>query len=67
MEHKNKFYLINVNFAGFLENHKIVFDMPPFCSGNYEAIIHKDDNGLYIKKSEAYFDGCRDFSVVEYK
>lgn len=37
----------------------IEFDMPPFCSGDYEAKIYKDENGLYIKRKDNYLGGCR--------
>jgi hypothetical protein len=59
-----KISLINQKFK-FQENDKIIFEMPPFCSGNYEAIVKKDDDfGLYIDESNNYFDGCRDFIVI---
>ncbi len=64
MEHKKKFYLVNIDFDGFKKEHKIIFEMPSFCSGDYEAVIYEDEKGLYIKKEDNYFEGCRDFEVV---
>jgi hypothetical protein len=45
----------------------IVFDMPPFCSGNYEAEVKEDDRGLYIDEDDAYFEGCRNWAVRKKK
>lgn len=62
-----KDYLIQVlqNHSKFLsslsEGDVIEFEMPPFCSGDYKATVYKDKQGLYIKKSENFFKGCRDF------
>lgn len=62
-----KFSLINVekdfNFE-FQEGDEIIFEMPPFCSGDYRAIVKKNPKfGLYIDDENNYFEGCRDFEV----
>lgn len=63
-----KDYLIQVlqKHSKFLRSLKkgdiIQFEMPPFCSGDYEAKVRKDKNGLYIYKEDNYFNGCRDFN-----
>jgi len=49
------------------EGDSIVFDMPSFCSGDYSAEVMKDEHGLYIKKSDNYLKGCRDFFVYKNK
>lgn len=63
-----KFSLINIeedfNFK-FQEGDIITFEMPPFCSGDYGAVVKKDpDFGLYIDDDDNYFEGCRDFIVT---
>jgi hypothetical protein len=62
-----KFSLINIeeDFKfKFEEGDQIVFEMPPFCSGDYGAIVKKDPAyGLYIEDEDNYFEGCRDFYV----
>ena len=58
-----KFSLINIG-VDFEEGDKIVFEMPSFCSGDYEAIVKRDPKfGLYVDKKDARFEGCRDFEV----
>lgn len=58
-----KFSLINIDYK-FQEGDEIYFEMPSFCSGDYKAIVYKDPEfGLYIRKKDNYFKGCRDFSV----
>jgi hypothetical protein len=68
MSKPTKFSLINVSNDfqfSFQEGDKIVYEMPSFCSGDYEAIVKKDpDFGLYIDSSENHFEGCRDFAVI---
>jgi hypothetical protein len=63
-----KFSLINVEQDfdfHFQEGDQIVFEMPPFCSGDYAAIVKKDpDFGLFIESEDNYFEGCRDFEVM---
>jgi len=63
-----KFSLINVSQDfdfEFEEGDKIIFEMPSFCSGDYEAVVKKDKNfGLYINSEDNYFEGCRDFIVM---
>lgn len=58
----------------FKEGHTIIFEMPPFCSGDYEAKIHNDELGLYINSEDNYFPtfdgkywsgGARDWQVVK--
>lgn len=61
-----KFYLINLEEYDVLdvkEGDVIVFEMPPFCSGDYEAVVMKDNRGLYIHKDNNHFDGCRDYEI----
>ena len=49
----------------FKQEDKLVFDMPSFCSGDYTAKIHLDNDGdAYIKKSKSYYSGCRDVYVI---
>jgi hypothetical protein len=65
-----KYYITNeinqFNLGTDLEGKTIVFEMPSFCSGDYEAKIYKDEIGFYIKHSNhGYFKGCRDFNVVD--
>ena len=63
-----KFSLINVSAdfkLKFKAGDKIEFEMPSFCSGDYEAVVMKDkDFGLYIDAEDNYFEGCRDFRVL---
>ena len=63
-----KFSLINVaqDFQmTFKEGDKIIFEMPSFCSGDYEAVVMSDPNfGLYIDEEQNYFVGCHDFTVI---
>jgi hypothetical protein len=63
-----KYYITNeinqFNLGTDLEGKTIVFEMPPFCSGDYEAKIYKDEVGFYIDhSSHGYFKGCRDFNI----
>jgi hypothetical protein len=62
-----KFSLINIekDFEfNFQEGDQIIFEMPPFCSGEYGAVVKKDEKfGLYIDDDDNYFEGCRDFEV----
>ena len=65
-----KYYITNeinqYNLGTDLEGKTIVFEMPPFCSGDYEAKIYKDEIGFYIDhSSHGYFRGCYDFNVVD--
>lgn len=62
-----KFSLINVEYD-FEEGDLIVFEMPSFCSGNYEAVVYNDPKfGLYIDKKHNHFESCRDFEVIKKK
>jgi hypothetical protein len=56
----------------FEENQKfesgdiVQFEMPPFCSGEYKAIIYIDNDGNpYIEKSKSYYIKCRDYFLVK--
>lgn len=65
-----KYYLVNI-FDKLKDKYKkkfkkgktIHFEMPPFCSGDYTAKIYEDENGLYIKQEDNFFNGARDFDV----
>lgn len=60
----NKFSLINMYDIPFEEGDTIIFDMPSFCSGDYEAVVKRDPIfGLYINQDDNYFEGCRDFDI----
>lgn len=63
-----KFSLINVSAdfdLKFEEGDVIEFEMPSFCSGEYQAVVKKDEEyGLYIEDGEEYFEACRDFTVT---
>ena len=63
-----KFSLINVakDFEiNFQEGDEIIFEMPPFCSGDYKAKVMLDPSfGPYIDKENNYFEGCRDFEIL---
>lgn len=63
MEHNEKFYLVNIDYT-FNEGDRIIFEMPSFCSGDYDAEVMKDDKGLFIPKKDNFFNGCRDFDVI---
>jgi len=41
----------------------IQFEMPPFCSGDYEAVVKRDASGLYIEHDDNYFNGARDINI----
>ncbi len=64
----SKFSLINVanDFQiSFKTDDVIEFEMPSFCSGEYQAVVkHDADFGLYIDEEQNYFEGCRDFIVL---
>jgi hypothetical protein len=50
----------------FTKEDTLVFDMPPFCSGDYSAKIYLDNDGdPYIDEDEDYSDGCREMFVVK--
>ena len=54
------------NDQNFKEGDVIEFEMPSFCSGDYEAKIYIDNDGdPYIDKSDNYYNGCRDLYVRE--
>ena len=63
-----KFSLINVSKDfdfEFKAGDKIVFEMPSFCSGDYEAVVQKDEDfGLWIDEEDNYSEGCGDFLVL---
>lgn len=58
----NKYRLNSDNFS---EGDKIVFDMPSFCSGDYECIVLKDEVGLYITNN--WMDGCINYKIIKPK
>jgi hypothetical protein len=62
-----KYYITNeiaeFKLKNLKDGQKIIFEMPPFCSGDYQAIIKKDVNGFYIDSDNNYFKGCRDFEI----
>lgn len=42
------------------EGDTLIFNMPPFCSGEYSAEVYVDSEGdAYINKEDSYYDGCR--------
>src|SRR5688572_6031623 len=45
------------------EGDTIYFEMPSFCSGEYSAKVYGDGIGLYIKKEDNFFEGCRDYRL----
>ena len=63
----DKFSLINVSQdfeIDFQEGDVIEFEMPPFCSGDYKAVVKIDPNfGPYIDDDDNSFEGCQDFYV----
>ena len=60
----NKFSLINIKGSPLKEGDTIIFEMPPFCSGDYSAEVKRDpDFGLYIDQKDNHFEGCRDFDI----
>ena len=63
-----KFSLINVSKdfdLKFEEGDVIEYEMPSFCSGEYRAVVEKDEDfGLCINAEDNYFEGCRDFIVL---
>ena len=69
MINKNKRVYISDWFTKeqkFTVGDKVEFEMPPFCSGDYSAIIYIDAEGdPYISKDNDYYDGCRDLCVVK--
>lgn len=63
----SKYSLIN-EVGNFEEGDQIIFEMPPFCSGEYGAIVKRDSNfGLYIDEDNNYFKGCIDYEIVKQK
>lgn len=60
-----KYSLINIQEKygiEFQEGDEIIFEMPPFCSGDYATIVKKDPKfGLYVEYQ--WFEGCRDFQI----
>lgn len=46
----------------------IEFEMPSFCSGDYSAIIHFDENKEpNIDKKDDWYEGCRDYHIIQTK
>lgn len=57
-------YISNEGLKQIEEGDLIVFDMPSFCSGNYQANVKKDEDGLlYISKKNCFFNSARDYYV----
>lgn len=66
IDKNNRFYIKKLFKKGqkFNDGDILVFDMPPFCSGDYSTVIHLDNDGdPYIDKSESYYEGCRDYYI----
>jgi signal peptidase I len=54
------------NDQQFKDGDIIEFEMPSFCSGDYEATIYIDTDGdPYIDKSFDYYIGCRDLCIKQ--
>lgn len=48
------------------EGDTLLFEMPPFCSGDYTAKIYLDTDGdPYIEKSKDFYKGCRDYFIQQ--
>lgn len=64
---KNKRIYINEWFQRdqiYKEGDTLVFEMPPFCSGDYSAKIYLDNDGdPYIKRKDNYMNGCRTYWI----
>ena len=65
----NKFYLhTSKHIEPLLEQIKvgdiIDFEMPSFCSGDYQAIVQEDKYGLFINEEDNYINSCRDFEIL---
>lgn len=59
-----KYSLINLE-EDCKEGDIIRFDMPPFCSGEYLALVKETPKGeVYIDKDDAWFEGCRDWTIL---
>ena len=49
----------------YKEGDKIYFEMPGFCSGDYEATVYIDNDGdPYIDKKYDFSKGCRDYEYI---
>jgi hypothetical protein len=61
----NRSYLTYLNSAKkFKDGDIIVFEMPSFVSGDFEATVYLDTDGdPYIDKESDYMKGCRDWSI----
>lgn len=62
-----KYYIVNEEVKNVEKGDIIRFNMPPFCSGEYLALVEEDEKGLYIdKKNQGYFEGSRgDVQVIK--
>lgn len=59
-----KKYISKEGLDQIAEGDLVVFDMPGFCSGNYQAKVKKDEDGvLYINKKNCFFNGARDYYI----
>jgi hypothetical protein len=64
IDKNNRFYIETDQKLN--EGDIIEFEMPPFCSGDYQAEVYIDNDGdPYIDKNDNYFEGCRDFSIIK--
>ena len=49
-----------------IENGDVIdWEMPSFCSGDYQAVVYEDELGLYIKSKDNYYKGCRDLYIIK--
>lgn len=66
---QSKYYIHNEIYKyglhSFNEGDRIVFEMPSFCSGVYDAVIQKDKVGFFINNEDNHFKGCRDFQIIK--
>ncbi|MCP4520945.1 MAG: hypothetical protein GY827_04505 [Cytophagales bacterium] len=72
MIHKNdRVYIMDWVFENGgkpTEGDKVCFDMPSFCSGDYEdysaEIYFDSDNDPYINSTESYYEACRGITLI---
>lgn len=51
-------------FINAKEGDTIIFEMPPFCTGDYTATVYIDNDGdPYITKSDDYIESCRGLTI----
>ena len=56
----NKSYVQGVRAGDIIR-----YEMPPFCSGEYLALVREDRGGTYIDAKDNFFSGCKDYSIVK--